>query len=235
MNFFKPQFIFNQNFYSLAFLLVAVLTSNAQTNFITKWNLSYPGVSPNQINFGVVTTGTVNYTWQELSPGSSSGSGSFTGTNAAIPGLPANSIIRLEIAPANFTNIHMNFAQDENRLVEIIQWGTVAWSSMSYAFWQCAHLQCTATDIPDLSGVLDMSGMFNGCSSLNGPANIGSWDISTVNDISYMFSGATAFNQPIGGWNTSNVNNMSFMFYAANSFNQPLSVFFLIRLSYLFI
>ena len=32
-----------------------------------------------------------------------------------------------------------------------------------------------------------------------------------------------AFNQPIGGWDVSKVTNMSYMFYGASAFNQDLS------------
>ena len=37
-----------------------------------------------------------------------------------------------------------------------------------------------------------------------------------------MFSGAWAFNQPIGNWNTSKVTNMVNMFISARGFNQPI-------------
>ena len=43
--------------------------------------------------------------------------------------------------------------------------------------------------------------MFQGCTTLNGPANINSWSTGAVTDMSSMFSGATAFNRSIGSWN----------------------------------
>ena len=39
-----------------------------------------------------------------------------------------------------------------------------------------------------------------------------------------MFKYAKSFNQPIGDWNVSSVENMSFMFYNAKSFNQNISM-----------
>ena len=36
---------------------------------------------------------------------------------------------------------------------------------MQFAFEGCANLQVTAADVPNLSGVADMSHMFEGCNS----------------------------------------------------------------------
>jgi len=46
---------------------------------------------------------------------------------------------------------------------------------------------------------------------------------STVTDMSYMFLGATAFNQNIASWNTDHVTDMTGMFQNASSFRQDLS------------
>ena len=40
--------------------------------------------------------------------------------------------------------------------------------------------------------------------------------------MNYMFSGASAFNQPIGNWDTGNVTNMNGMFSGASAFDQNL-------------
>ena len=53
--------------------------------------------------------------------------------------------------------------------------------------------------------------------------NIGSWNVSSVTDMSNMFRGTTsAFNQDIGSWNTSSVTTMNAMFYDSTSFNKDI-------------
>ena len=52
--------------------------------------------------------------------------------------------------------------------------------------------------------------------------DIGSWDMSSVTDMSYMFRSASSFDQDIGAWDTGSITDMSYMFYYASSFNQRL-------------
>ncbi len=56
----------------------------AQNEFITRWDLSRSGSGVQQINFDVTATGPVSYTWQEVSPGTESGGGSFNSGNVTI-------------------------------------------------------------------------------------------------------------------------------------------------------
>ncbi len=71
-----------------------------------------------------------------------------------------------------------------------------------------------------VSQVKDMSYLFYGASAFNQPLD--NWDTSNVTDMSDMFYKASVFNQPLGNWNTSNVTDMSHMFYKASVFNHPL-------------
>jgi len=103
----------------------------------------------------------------------------------------------------------------------IEQWGANAWTSMNNAFFGCSNLTSTATDVPNLSAVTDMSDMFNGASSFNGA--ISSWNTAAVTNMSYMFVNAISFNQDISSWNTAAVTNMSTMFSGATAFNQNIS------------
>jgi uncharacterized repeat protein (TIGR03803 family)/surface protein len=196
-------------------------TITAPQNFITQWNLATTGSGATQLSFGTATSGTVNYTWQQV-PSGASGSGSWSGATLTITGLPAGATIRLQIAPTNFQRININNGTDRNRLTQVEQWGTTAWTSMQTAFRNCLNLQITATDIPNLTGVSNMSEMFSGCDILNSPSNIGSWNTGAVTTMQRMFANTDAFNQNIGAWNTAAVTNMSEMFSSARAFNQPI-------------
>ena len=72
----------------------------------------------------------------------------------------------------------------------------------------------------NVSGVTDMSYMFSGAHSFNQP--LSNWNVSNVTDMIFMFE-AKSFNQPLDNWDVSNVTKMSCMFYRARSFNQPLN------------
>jgi Mycoplasma protein of unknown function, DUF285 len=68
----------------------------------------------------------------------------------------------------------------------------------------------------DVSAVADMSHLFE-FSSFNGAIN--PWDVSSVENMSYMFYDASTFNQPLGNWNVSNVDSANLMFDGAASFS----------------
>jgi surface protein len=206
----------------LLILLPSVLP--AQSAFITRWNLAIAGSGATQLSFGTATSGTVNYYWQEVSPGTATGSGSFSGTTLAITGLPSGATIRLGIYPTNFQRININNGTDRSRLLDVEQWGSTVWTSMANAFYGCNNLNITATDIPVLASCTSMQQMFRNCTILNGPSNINSWNTAAVTNMSYMFNFATSFNQNISGWNTGALTTTVYMFSNANAFNQPIGI-----------
>ena len=209
--------IADENHYPSAIQEKAPMLTN---NFITRWNLATAGSGPTQISFGTGTNGTVNYTWQQVGGAGATGSGSFSGSVVTITGLPSGAMIDLSIQPTNFRAISIFYDTDRSRLTDVKEWGGVLWTSMQYSFYGCDNLDITAIDIPNLTGVTDMSLMFYVCFKLNGPLNISSWNTATVTNMRSMFGGARAFNQNIGLWNTAAVTNMSGMFAGAFSFNQ---------------
>lgn len=108
-----------------------------------------------------------------------------------------------------------------DKILTIEQWGTVAWSSMNSAFRGTINLTYAATDNPDLSSVTDMSFMFSDCPLFNG--DVSNWDVSNVQNMSSTFSNADAFNQDISGWDVSSVTSMNHMLSNSTLFNQDLS------------
>ncbi len=110
---------------------------------------------------------------------------------------------------------------DAPKILTIEQWGTNQWDSFASAFINASNLTITATDVPNLSNVTNLSQMFKGASSLN--SDISNWDVSTINNMQGMFENATAFNQDLSAWDVSSVTNMSVMFAGATAFNQDLS------------
>ena len=112
--------------------------------------------------------------------------------------------------------------RDFKELIEVVQFGTVEWQSMEFAFVRCERMNFAANiDNPNLSKVTSMNNMFWGCRAFN--HSLAGWDVSHVTDMRQMFYNCTSFNQSLEGWDVSHVTNMSQMFYGCASFNQPLN------------
>ena len=108
-----------------------------------------------------------------------------------------------------------------DQLLEVVQFGTVAWESMKQMFYWCENMTFAAgIDTPDLTKVTDMGGMFAFCYAFNQPLE--KWNVSQVTNMSGMFKVCIAFNQPLEKWTVSQVTNMSEMFSECIAFNQPL-------------
>lgn len=73
----------------------------------------------------------------------------------------------------------------------------------------------------DVSNVEDMSFMFWGCKKFN--QDISQWDVRNVKYTERMFMGCESFNQPIGTWDVSKVVIMNSMFFKCINFDQNLS------------
>src|SRR5690606_23771067 len=191
-------------------------------HFITGWNTEIvAGTGPYDIKIPAI--GEFTYTWVDLNDPAVAGSG--IGSGETIVTFPEPGSYEVRMAPTGSTPFHsiqFNYivaGNDAAKLLEVKNWGTVHWSK--FMFYGCRNLKITATDIPDLSGVTDLSFAF-GHSGIDVIPNINDWDVSTVTDMSNLFEDVTGFNQPLDNWDVSNVGTMSFMFDGASSFNQPL-------------
>ena len=121
----------------------------------------------------------------------------------------------------DFTRIRLDGHADASKLVSIDRWGDARWESMERAFRGASDMEYGATDAPDLSGVTNMTGMFEDASSFDG--NLSGWNVSSVTAMNSMFERASSFNGSLSGWNVSSVTDMNSMFLVASSFNQPLN------------
>ena len=148
------------------------------------------------------------------------GDGSATNTYTATQA-PSHTYNNIGEHTVSFTGTfpHLKFVE-QIKLKAVQQWGTQKWASMANMFQSCALLNSFPSQAPDLSLCNNMSYMFYGAAAFNQP--IESWDVSNVTDMNNMFVAASAFNQPLGTWNVSNVTNMYALFAGASNFNQPL-------------
>jgi surface protein len=139
--------------------------------------------------------------------------------------LPSSGVYILEITPKatnGFNRIQFNNGGDKLKIIDIKNWGTIAWSSFERAFYGCSNMLTTATDGPNLSNVTDMSFMFFSASSAN--PDTSNWDVSSVTNMVTMFFFATSANPDTSNWDVSSVTNMSSMFYFATSANPNTSL-----------
>jgi surface protein len=163
----------------------------------------------NSDQFTLPATGTYTVDWGD------GVSETLTGTQTHTYPAPGNYVVRVT---GGLTRINFNNGGDRLKLLEIQNWGNIAWTSMDGAYFGCSNMIGVFKDSPNLSGVTSLNQMFRGCTLFNSP--IGSWNTAAVANMNNIFFGATAFNQDIGSWNTGNVTSMTGMFSNAPLFNQ---------------
>jgi len=73
----------------------------------------------------------------------------------------------------------------------------------------------------DVSNVEDMSYMFEDCDNFN--CDLSKWDVSKVKDMRSMFSRCYNFNQDLSSWDVRNVKDMNWMFNRCLKFNSDIS------------
>ncbi|GAB5472079.1 MAG: hypothetical protein Mars2KO_01780 [Maribacter sp.] len=191
---------------------------NQQRPFVTVWKTDNTGISENnQITIPTFSAETYNYfvDW-----GDGTSSENITGD---ITHTYQNSGTYTVSILGEFPRIYFDNAGDKEKLLRIEQWGDLHWTSMENAFSGCSLMDVTAEDVPDLSQLVSMKGMFQGCSSLVGNYWITNWDTSAVENMADLFRNTSLFNQYVGTWDVSNVKFMNYMFANASSFNQHLA------------
>jgi hypothetical protein len=109
------------------------------------------------------------------------------------------------------------------KIREVTQWGDLRLVDGGFYFKGCSNLGLVnVTDVLDLTGLTNLSHMFNECSSLTTVGRMNEWDVSQIQFFTGMFKAATNFNQPIYSWQTGSAIDMSYMFQEAFFFNQSI-------------
>lgn len=185
--------------------IMLVKTDNAGTSASDQFTIPCPPATYNyDVDWGDGTTdtgltGTITHTF-------ASGAGTYT---VKISGI--------------FPRIQFNNGGDKLKLLEIQNWGNVAWTLLNEAFYGCTNLDVTATDSGNFSGCTTLRGAFRGCTSLVGTSGFNSWDLSSVTNLDRTFFGCNSLNIDIPDWNVSNVTDFGEAFNACIVFNSDLS------------
>ncbi len=117
---------------------------------------------------------------------------------------------------------HEEVIGNPDKLLKVVQFGTVGWESMECMFAGAGQMSFAADiDTPDLSKVTSMRFMFLDCRDFNQPLN--NWKVDNVTNMMGVFAKCYAFNQPLDKWKVDNVTNMMGMFIRCFAFNQPLN------------
>ncbi len=191
-----------------------------ETNpFITSWKTDNPGASCNSC-VTIPTNSDFNYNYEVDWDNDGIFDETFTGDAFHDFGVAGSYDIAIR---GTFPNLfHDDINGDNNKLVDVKQWGDQAFQSMRASFRYCDNIiEFTALDTPDLSMVVDMSFAFANASNFN--SDISGWNVSNVQNMEALFSGTMAFNQNINTWDVRNVTSMQNMFATTTSFNQSLN------------
>ena len=121
---------------------------------------------------------------------------------------------------------------EADKIISINSWGNVKWKQLYRAFRGASNLSAITSDAPNFESLnphtlpsnITFLQVFDGCTNLDG--NLGSWDMSNVNNTTSFFQSCNNFNNggspSISGWSTSNITSMTQMFYNCFNFNQPI-------------
>ena len=194
------------------------------TEFITTWDTRntsiYNSSNSNQVRLPLQPSGTYNF---NVDWGDSSNNTITTWNQAetlhtySTPGVYT---ITINGTCSGFSWGGPTNSNDFEKLLTVVRWGNVNLGNIGNHFVGCVNLDLsTVQDVPNLSAMNTLYNMFLYCSNLTTVNNINSWNVSTITNMSGMFSDATSFNQSLNSWNVSNVTEMSSMFANAYSFN----------------
>jgi len=121
----------------------------------------------------------------------------------------------------DFPTIKFNNLDDRLKLLDVLDWGGIEFSTFENSFYGCGRLQISAVNAPLFRSGASMFQAFRNCTDL--APNIDHWDVSNVVNMNSAFRSCSNFNSPLNSWNVSNVTSMASMFFACVKFNQDLN------------
>ena len=195
------------------------ITEEGSRPFITKWETT---TNSEIITIPTASGSTYNYTvdWGDDTTDSNiTGDASHTYATKGVQTITiSGDFPQVQLGSVSYSgSVTPKTAGGQIRTVE--QWGDIAWSSMEGAFAGCDSLTINATDAPNLSSVTDMSFMFSEADFVKG--DLSSWNVSSATNMWGTFANA-GFTGDISSWNVSSVTDMDAMF-EESSFNGDIS------------
>ena len=193
--------------------------------FITVWKTDNPGKSnDNQISFNA---GGTNFLveWELVSDPTVKGSQTFSG-NVELT-FPQAGTYRIKIGQGltSFSTTRSTNSRTDNsdakKIIELQQWGDIAWINLTYGFNFATNILVTATDAPNLSSVTSLYALFYQAEKMN--ADFNHWDVSTITSLNRTFGECLVFNGNVNNWNVSKVWDFSLTFQNAKVFEGDLS------------
>ncbi len=111
---------------------------------------------------------------------------------------------------------YFNNSGDKNKIIEVQNFGKVAWLNLKNAFHTCEKLEKFIAGSTDTSQVTTMASMFTNSSSLT-ELDLSSFNTLSTTNMSNMFYNASSLTSlDLSNFNTINTTNMSYMFYNAS-------------------
>ena len=101
--------------------------------------------------------------------------------------LPSSGVYNLEVIPKSsngFNRIEFDNDGDRKKVINLKQWGSVAWSD--FRFRGCFNMYYNATDSPNLTQVSGLTVAFYNCINANIDAR--NWDVSGISGLSAAFN-----------------------------------------------
>ena len=111
-------------------------------------------------------------------------------------------------------------------LSNVISFGEIGLTSLSGAFNGATNLLLVPASLPIKSSITDLSYTFKGAINFGGSLandNITKWNVASVSNMAYLFSGCIAFNKDVSKWFLYKVTSMSHMFSGCSNFNKNIS------------